>query len=163
MDRTTFKIISLLLLPAVLAACEIVDRDLYDQVSFRTQESPRKTNPPGSVPAFGTKINYAEIDPATLAPLFKLDKEVAMRGKSVYDIFCLVCHGKTGKADTKVAGKMDITPIDITEESSMELTDGEIFVKIFDSEAIMPGYRNDLTDKEAWEITAYVRKLQGRL
>lgn len=163
MAKTTFKIIALLLLPAVFAACEIVDRDLYDQVSFRTQESPRKTNPPGSVPAFGRKINYAEIDPATLAPLFKFDEEAAQRGKTAYDIYCLVCHGKTGKSDTKVAGKMDITPIDITEEGSMELTDGEIFVKIFDSEAIMPGYRNDLTDKEAWEITAYVRKLQGRL
>jgi mono/diheme cytochrome c family protein len=163
MEKMIFKTIILFLLIAVLPACENIDMDLYDQVSFRTQESPRLINPAGSVPAFGAKIDYAEIDPARLESPFKFDEETAQRGKVVYDIFCSLCHGKTGEANTKVAEKMDITPFDISGESSAELTDGEIFVKILASESIMPNYRSELTDKEAWEITSYVRALQERM
>ncbi len=138
--------------------CENIDGDLHDQVSFRVQESPRRLNPVGSIPVYHRKIDYSNIDAVTLAPPFQLGSEVAGRGKKLYSIYCLVCHGTTGEADTKVADKLDVTPFDLTELT--DSTDGEIFWKILASDSIMPRYRNELTDKEAWEITAYVRKLQ---
>jgi len=138
--------------------CENIDGDLHDQVSFRVQESPRRLNPVGSIPVYNRKIDYSNIDAVTLAPPFQLGTEAADRGKKLYSIYCLVCHGKTGEADTKVADKLDVTPFDLTELT--DSTDGEIFWKILASDSIMTRYRNELTDKEAWEITAYVRKLQ---
>ncbi len=138
--------------------CENVDGDLHDQVSFRVQESPRRLNPEGSIPVFNHKIDYSNYEAVTLKAPFELDAKVASRGKKLFTIYCLVCHGKTGKADTIVAGKLDSTPFELTELS--DVTDGEIFWKILASDGIMTRYRNELTDKEAWEITAYVRKFQ---
>lgn len=151
---------TLILAVILLAGCENVDRDLYDQVSFRTQESPRRLNPQGSIPVYGSKFNYENTDPATLAPPFSLNEKTALRGKPLYEIYCQVCHGKAGISDTKVALKLDTTPFDLIEEGTKELTDGEIFKKILVNDMMMPNYRNELTDKEAWEITAYVRNLQ---
>ncbi len=152
----------LLLLFAALAfvGCENVDRQMYDQVSFKTQEYPRRTNPVGSVPMFGTRINYADIDGSTIESPIPLDDKTAADGEKLYMIYCAVCHGKTGKAESPVAEKMDLQPFDLTEADTVALTDGEVLVKILASDGIMPNYRNELSDREAWEIVAFVRLLQ---
>ena len=155
------KKITLILALFLVAGCENVDKDLWNQVSFKTQEAPRKLNPSRSIPAFGTRVSYADVDGVTLESKFPLDAKAAQRGKKPYDIFCSVCHGLTGKSDTPVAKKMEVMPFDLTEEGTQELTDGEIFVKILASESIMPHYRNELSDEEAWEIVAHIRQLQN--
>ena len=154
-----------LFLPVLFAAlafmgCENVDRQMYNQVSFKTQEYPRRINPVGSVPMYGARINYADIDGSTLEPPVTLDDKTAALGKKLFMIYCAVCHGKTGKAESPVAEKMDMQPFDLTEVDTVALTDGEILVKILASDGIMPNYRNELSDSEAWEIVAYVRMLQ---
>lgn len=138
--------------------CENIDGDLHNQISFRVQETPRRLNPEGSIPVFDHKIDYSNYEAVTIEPPFELNAEVAGRGKKLFTIYCLVCHGETGLADTKVAAKLDSTPFELTELS--DVTDGEIFWKILASDGVMVRYRNELTDKEAWEITAYIRKFQ---
>ena len=155
----------LVLLPTLFVAlalmgCENVDRQMYNQISFKTQEYPRRTNPVGSVPMYGARINYADIDGSTLESPVPLDDKTAAAGKKLFMIYCGVCHGKTGKAESPVAEKMDMQPFDLTEVDTVSLTDGEILVKILASDGIMPNYRNELSDSEAWEIVAYVRMLQ---
>ncbi len=152
--------LALLIAILFVFGCENIDGDLHDQVSFKTQESPRRLNPEGSIPTYNHKIDYSFNDPVTLEAPFALDEVSAGKGEKLYSIYCQVCHGKTGLSDTKVAEKMDATPFELTEEGTVVLTDGEIFWKIVASDGLMPKYRNELTDKEAWEITAYVRKLQ---
>lgn len=144
----------------LLASCEIVDRDMYHQISFKTQEEPVKRNPEGSIPVAGLKTDYGERDPATLEPPFPLDETAAGNGKPLYAIYCVACHGENGKAETKVALKMEVQPFDLTAESAREMTDGQIFAKMLSSESIMPKFRSELTDNEAWWITAFIRKLQ---
>ncbi len=146
-----------------LAACENVDRQMHDQISFKTQEFPRKGNPPGSVAMFGQKADYADVEPTTLEPPFPLNEETAKKGKKLFGIYCGVCHGPDGKAETPVAKIMDLPPPNLTIDNALELTDGEIFWTIVASDTIMPKYRNELSDKEAWEITAYTRYLQNKL
>lgn len=150
----------LLILLLAQTGCENIDMDMHDQVSFRTQESPRLLNPPGSVPMKGRKKDYSQIDPVTLEPPFLFSTVAPEDGKRGYDLYCRVCHGETGRSDTPVANKLDLTPFDLTEDATKMMTDGEIFWKIVASDSVMPSYRNELTDKQAWEITAYVRKLQ---
>lgn len=154
------KLLTILLVMIFIPGCENVDMDMYHQISFKPQEAPRRSNPARSVPAFGTRLDYSDIDGTTLESPFSLDDSAAGRGKDLYETFCAICHGQDGISDTKVAQKMDVMPFDLAEESVMELTDGEIFVKILASDTVMSKYRNELTDKEAWEITAYVRSLQ---
>lgn len=140
--------------------CENVDRQMYNQVTFKTQEYPRRTNPVGSVPMYGARINYADVDGSTIEPPMPFDDKTMAAGKKLFMIYCAVCHGKTGKAESPVAEKMDMQPFDLTEADSVALTDGEILVKILASDGIMPNYRNELSDREAWEIVAYLRLLQ---
>jgi hypothetical protein len=67
----------------------------------------------------------------------------------------------TGNSDTKIAKKMDMLPVALTSDRVVkELKDAEIFVKILASDSLMPKYRAELEDNEAWEIVAYVRELQ---
>jgi len=144
----------------LLSACENVDRDLWSQITYKPQEAPRMFNPQNSVPRFGARKDFSEVEGATLEPPVPL-AGLAGKGKGLYDIYCEVCHGAKGRADTPVAAKMDVEPFDLTGESTAALTDGEIFIKILASDTVMPNYRNELTDDEAWAITAYVRKLSG--
>ena len=152
----------LLLFAAALAfmGCENVDGQMHNQISFKTQEYPRRTNPVGSVVMYGARMNYADTDGSTIESPIPFDAKTEAAGKKVFMIYCAVCHGKTGKADSPVAEKMDIQPFDLTEADTVALTDGEIFVKILASDGIMPNYRNELSDTEAWEIVAHVRMLQ---
>jgi mono/diheme cytochrome c family protein len=145
-----------------LSACEIVDRDMYEQVSFKVQEAPRLTNPEGSVPMYGKKTSYEDVDGKLLASPFAEDPDAPLRGKKLYDIYCSPCHGVDGKSATPVSAKMESPPPDLTEASSAELTEGEVFVQIMTQGAFMPKYRSELTDKEGWEIAAYLGHLQGK-
>lgn len=145
-----------------LAACEIVDRDMYDQISFKTQEYPRLMNPEGSVPMFGRKFNYEETDGLLLVSPVAKDPDAPMRGKKLFNIYCSPCHGTDGKSVTPVSAKMEAPPPDLTEESSAELTEGEVFVQMMSEGAFMPKYRSELTDKEGWEIAAFLSYLQGK-
>ena len=160
MQKRTGTLFLLLAAALALMGCENVDRQMYNQVSFKTQEYPRRTNPVGSVPMRGTRINYADIDGSTIEPPVALDDKTAAAGKKLFMIYCAVCHGKNGKAESPVAEKMDMQPFDLTEVDTVSLTDGELLVKILASDGIMPNYRNELSDREAWEIVAYVRMLQ---
>ncbi|MDH5543323.1 MAG: cytochrome c [Nitrospinota bacterium] len=143
-----------------IAGCENYDRNLWDQVSIKPQEGPKKFAPVRSIPAKGRRISYLGVDGVTIEAPFALDAKAAEKGKPLYAIYCETCHGPTGKADTPVAQKMETMPFDLTEEGTASLTDGELFVKILASESIMPRYRNELSDEEAWHVTAYLRKLQ---
>ena len=150
-----------MLLPLLLlASCEIVDRDMHNQISFKTQEEPVKRNPEGSLPVTGLKVDYGERDAATLEPPFPLDGTAAEKGKPLFIMYCAACHGENGKSESKTALKMEVQPYDLTAPSAKEMTDGELFSKILSSESVMPKYRTELTDAEAWQVTAFVRKLQ---
>ena len=156
------KFYALLALSALFAAagCENVDMQMHDQVTYKVQEYPKRTNPRGSVPTRGSRDKYEDVEGRALEPMIPMDEATARRGKKLYDIYCAVCHGITGRAESQVAQKMDLQPFDLTDEDILALTDGEIFIKIVASDTVMPNYRNQLSDVEAWEIVAYVRQLQ---
>lgn len=143
-----------------LAACENIDRDMYDQITVRAQKAPPLMAPVGSTPITGRPVDYLSHDPATLPPPFPFSAKIAELGRPLFNRYCSPCHGIDGKAKTKTALKMDVTPFDLTDHDVSALTNGEIFVKIITSDSLMPNFRAELSDREAWEITNYVRKLQ---
>ncbi len=143
-----------------LTACENVDRDLYDQITIRAQEKIRLKVPIGATPVTGRPVDYTLVDPATLKAPSTLGKTGAEKGSTLFDRYCRPCHGNDGKAGTKIGAKMDVPPVDLTGEDIRVLTDGEIFVKIIASDSLMPNFRAELEDNEAWEIVHYVRTLQ---
>jgi mono/diheme cytochrome c family protein len=157
------KLTFLLAVALTATACENVDKNLHDQISPKIEKVKSIPAPAGAVPILGTarKIDWALIDPAKIVPPAPLNADSAQRGKKHYDIYCTPCHGPTGNADTKVAAKMDLTPPQlISDRAKNELKDAEIFVKILASDSLMPRYRAELEDNEAWDVVAYVRQLQ---
>lgn len=157
------NVLVLLLVSTLLASCENVDKNMHDQNYAKIEKVEPIPPPVGAVPILGTprKIDYSQVDMAKIVPPFPLDAKAAARGNRLFDIYCSPCHGATGRSDTKIAKKMDLTPVELTSDRvKIELKDSEIFVKILASDSIMPRYRAELEDNEAWEIVAYVRELQ---
>lgn len=156
------KVVVMLFASALLVDCENVDRSMHDQNYAKVEKVGRIAPPAGSVPVLGTKmkIDYSQVDMAKITPPFPLDAKAGERGAKLYGIYCTPCHGLTGASDTPVAKKMDLTPVVLTSDRvTKELKDAEIFVKILASDSIMPKYRAELEDNEAWEIVAHVRQL----
>ena len=147
-----------------LAGCENVDKGLWDQNYAKVEKVKSIPPPAGAVPMLGSnrKIDYGQVDIKTIVPPFPLDVTSAYRGKGMYDIYCSPCHGLTGEADTRIAKKMDLAPPPLTSDKvKKEFKDAEIFVKILANDSLMPKYRAELDDNEAWDIVAYVRTLPG--
>ncbi|MBI4828021.1 MAG: cytochrome c [Nitrospinae bacterium] len=146
-----------------LAGCENYDLDLHDQALHRVQEAPRFLPPQGSVTVSEKRVNYAAVDGATLINPLEGDAQRVEKGKKLYEIFCIACHGPAGDTkNTPVADKFDPRPANLLGDVVMALTEGEIFQRVLDGGGVMPGYRYEVSDEEAWQITSYVLKLQNR-
>jgi mono/diheme cytochrome c family protein len=112
----------------------------------------------------GKRADYSLVDPVMVESPVKRTKENIEDGKKLYDIFCIPCHGADGTTTgVPVADKFDPRPANLKNETALALTEGEIFQRIVvDGMGIMPGYKFEMSDEEAWKVVAYVMQLQGR-
>lgn len=159
----------LLLMAIVLAGCENMsfDRDLWEQKKIKFQSESLKQDPAGAVSIAGLRPDYSQVDATTLKSPIGMNKAVTEQGKKIFDTFCYPCHGPEGKGTgSPVAEKYQAAdapkPADLTADPFNKLTEGELFVRAVEGFGTMNGYKIDISDKEAWEIVAYVFKLQGR-
>jgi mono/diheme cytochrome c family protein len=153
------------LFAAMAVGCENYDLDLHQQQAHKMQEYPRFQAPEGSVPQGSIRVDYSDFDGADLKSPLANAKMAVENGKKLYDIYCIPCHGADGSTKgAPVADKFDpdSRPVNLLEEDYMELTEGDMFMRIVDGIGAMPSYRRDLSDKEAWEVVAYTLKLQKR-
>jgi mono/diheme cytochrome c family protein len=81
-------------------------------------------------------------------------------GRLKYNIYCSVCHGKTGDGNgiTKQYG-MGATPT-FHDNRLREVPEGEIYHVITHGKGNMLSYADKLEPKERWAVVAYVRALQ---
>jgi mono/diheme cytochrome c family protein len=83
------------------------------------------------------------------------------KGKELYGIFCVPCHGVSGKGDGPVGKKYVPTPADLRSSAhGAHHSDGERFVVISSGAGGMPAFRADLTPGERWQIVRYLRTLK---
>ncbi len=77
--------------------------------------------------------------------------------------FCAPCHGPEGKGDGPVV-KKGFYPVNLTAPQTQDRTDGYIYAYIrFGGKVMMPSYRESVSERDAWDLVNYVRKLQGKL
>ena len=147
----------------LMAGCEKLDRNMYDNPAFGPQEDPVRLSPAdsvptkgrGTVPAPGTAAARALSNPE------KVTEFSLLTGKELYGIYCTPCHGESGKGDGPVAKKFVPTPVDISATGhGAHHPDGDLFAVLTHGKNGMPAFHGDLTPKERWLVIAYLRTLK---
>lgn len=135
------------------------------QPSYRPMEDPLPV-PQGSVPVQG--VAYV---PGSGAPENPVAADAASleRGRQLYAINCLLCHGEQGHGDGPVAQFLGRKPADLSGANVMQLGDGDIFLiitngvpKVQGFQGGMPALRENLPVGDRWDVVNYVRTLQGK-
>src|ERR1051325_6436754 len=87
---------------------------------------------------------------------YQATPQTLQEGRALYQTYCLVCHGKTGKGDGPVAEKIP-TPPSYTSERLMAFPPGRIFHVISMGAGKMRPYAVQLSADERWKVVTYVR------
>lgn len=123
------------------------------------------TVPRGHVPyAFdhlGNKIENAREAGAVLVNPLPLTLENMKAGQKLFGTFCVVCHGAKGQGDGPVIGPDRFgAPPSLHTQQARTYADGTIFHITTKGLQKMPGYAEQLTPNERWQVVQYLRALQ---
>ncbi len=134
---------------------------------YSTAAEPRTTMP-GTVPVGGTEVDYfpewqrgnTKRADGLVNPTTDMSASIA-RGDSLYQIFCLVCHGQTGIGDGPVGRK--IGTMSLQTGRARGLTDGYLYSMIRYGRGLMVQYGDRIhRPEDRWAVVNYVRFLQNR-
>ena len=85
------------------------------------------------------------------------------RGKKIYKLMCLKCHGKKGKGDGPKAKRLKKKPKDFSQQEFFDThPDSELKKDIRDGEPPMPSFRKKLRDKDIDNVIAYIKKFADK-
>lgn len=91
---------------------------------------------------------------------FPVTKEVMDRGEERYNIFCSVCHSRTGDGNGMVVRRGYRKPPSFHEDRLRQAPVGYYFDVITNGFGAMPDYSAQITARDRWAIIAYLRALQ---
>jgi mono/diheme cytochrome c family protein len=175
------KAMVLFLALALLAGCEKVARNMYDQPRYKPmRESPlfpdgtsARPPVPGTVAAAsghlaGTSSGrigaQAEAAKARLqsaeAMPFPLTLELLRRGRERFDIYCAPCHSPLGDGDGMVARRGFPRPPSYHTERLRSAPDRHLYDVMTNGYGIMRSYADRVSAEDRWAIVAYIRALQ---
>ncbi|MEL6190780.1 MAG: cytochrome c [Bacteroidota bacterium] len=106
----------------------------------------------------------------TASPLFNEDtnaegqqcsSETYTRGKELYEIYCVMCHGANGQGKGKLVteGVFGNVP-SYSDEAHRFLPVGKMYYSITYGKGIMGSYASQLTPKERWQVICYIQDFQ---
>ena len=87
-------------------------------------------------------------------------RQLVQRGQTVYQNFCQVCHGASGKGDGTITKRGFPPPPSLLTKRVKNLTDGQLFYIITFGYKNMPPYDSQISREDRWKVITYVRKLQ---
>lgn len=122
--------------------------------------------PEGAVPIGGVE-HVPVATPQNLAFLNAMTNPVQRtaasleRGRNRYEIYCVPCHGETGRGDGPVAPSLANAVRNLTDSTQARRSDGWIYSVFRNGFGLMPEYGSKLTAEDRWSIVHYVRQLQG--
>ncbi|HEX3086556.1 MAG TPA: cytochrome c [Pyrinomonadaceae bacterium] len=92
----------------------------------------------------------------------QITKEDLDRGQERYDIYCSVCHGKTGYGDGMIArrGFNKPAPANYHQDRLRQAPAGHFFDVMTNGWGAMPAYAQQVSVEDRWRIVAYIRALQ---
>ena len=118
--------------------------------------------------AFVAQVSTADDDKPWVAPEaarqvknpVPVNPESLAAGSQLFHENCAPCHGETGKGDGDTGKIIKKKPANFTDAKLMsEETDGSLFWKMSEGRGPMPSWKDELSDKERWQLVNYIRKL----
>ena len=82
------------------------------------------------------------------------------RGRERFDIYCAVCHGRTGDGNSMIVQRGFPQPPSLHEQRLRDAPVGYFFDVITNGYGVMYPYASRITPQDRWAIVAYIRALQ---
>jgi mono/diheme cytochrome c family protein len=89
-----------------------------------------------------------------------VDEALLARGRERYDIFCAACHDATGGGNGMIVQRGYRRPPSMHEQRLRDVEAGHFFDVMTQGFGAMPDYRMQVSPRDRWAITAYIRALQ---
>jgi mono/diheme cytochrome c family protein len=148
----------------LMATYEVVGVDftsfMEDQPSIGYQESPRRLPAADAVPL--SRPAYLDVAAGVTNPV-PADEVSLQRGKILFDLNCALCHGPQGKGDgpiTRFWREDARRPANLTDPRIGQYPDGTLYGIVTRGLGGMPPHRENMTEREYWDVINYVRSLQ---
>jgi len=169
------RILMTVLISMSLSACMVKHAEPYYSYAPDMHYSPGlkaqkigSMRPPveGTIPRGFLPYPYTTMDQAklNLNPMPN-SKNVMLKGQQLFNVYCIVCHGKYGEGDGLVAAMpgwprpLFPRPPSLQADKIRDYKDGQIFHIITLGQNLMPSYAEKLNPEERWSIIHYVRAL----
>ena len=149
--------------------------DMYESVGYETYSEAKvfKGGKEGQLPVEGT-INRGfepygyenstagyELAKANLKSPLSQEEKNSEKGKELFEIYCISCHGATGNGKGKLVEREKF--LGVPSYKDREITEGSIFhVETYGLNA-MGSHANQLSAHERWLVADYVLKLKSQL
>jgi mono/diheme cytochrome c family protein len=124
----------------------------------KTGVSPAASPTPGTAQPGNAQANTYPDDVDTFP--FPVTKEIVMRGRERYAIFCSVCHGLTGNGDGMVVRRGFRRAASFNDDRLRQAPVGHFFDAITNGWGAMPSYASQIPVQDRWAIISYIRALQ---
>ena len=93
------------------------------------------------------------------------DAQSLKHGAELYQRYCLACHGAEGRGDGPAAGGLEPAPANFRDlEHSAIYGPGEKYWIIGNGSGAtgMPGFANELSPRDRWDLVNHIYRLQRR-
>jgi mono/diheme cytochrome c family protein len=158
------------LLPLALAGCR---QGMFDDAKYEPYEasplfpdgSSARPLPAGTVArgqlgedrALATGVGE---DGRFAANPLPISRELLLRGRQRFDVFCAPCHDRVGTGNGLIVRRGYTRPPTFHDERLRLIEDGHLFDVITRGYGQMPSYASQVPRDDRWAIVAYVRALQ---
>ena len=100
----------------------------------------------------------APAEAATLVNPVVADDASVKRGRSLYAMNCIACHGATGRGDGPISSNLNPKPADLAVMAPMH-PGGDFFWKIANGRGPMPAWKDTLDENQTWDLVNYIKSL----
>ena len=155
-ERRLFALLLAILLGG-LTACDYAR--MKEQEYVRTYEVALPEMPEGTIPVAGGLELTRTADPASLVNPLPHTPETVARGRAVYDIACLMCHGPRADGNGTVGQSFHPLPTNLRDPKVQTQLDGQIFYRVSFGFERQPPLYYTVAEEDRWAVIHFIRSL----